>query len=237
MKLLKILPVLILLSCLTNKNVDRKITIKQIGWQFPLTNETNFKDSAFNSKGELLDEIPADGPSLRLFTIAELDSREQGIATSKTNNATVRQGAVKVPEGPGPEFGPFRDGSTLNSNMNIRDQNHLQFSKNVTYQLTGVALSANQTTITQNVLQNSNTFQEVTNGNLQLNSVNVYVMDQNQLNNVQASITNSLRAIFSNNNLPVNFIINNTVVQNNLPQNSNGVGIAVNLVTRLNPPQ
>ncbi len=71
MKLLKSLSILILLSCLPIKNVERKIIIKSIGWQFPLTNEINFKDSAFDSKGELVDEIPTSGPSLRLFTIKD----------------------------------------------------------------------------------------------------------------------------------------------------------------------
>jgi len=74
MRLLKFLPALILLSCSTNKNVERKITIKLIGWQFPLTNETKFKDSAFNSKGDLTDEVTADGPSLELFTIKDSSS-------------------------------------------------------------------------------------------------------------------------------------------------------------------
>ncbi len=58
MKRLAFLSALIFLSCLTNKNVERKITIKPIGWQFPLTSEIIFKDSAFNSKGEVVGEIP-----------------------------------------------------------------------------------------------------------------------------------------------------------------------------------
>lgn len=71
MRLIILFPTLILLSCLTNKNVERKIIIKPIGWQFPVTTQTTFKDSAFDSKGELTDEVPKDGPSLRLFTIKD----------------------------------------------------------------------------------------------------------------------------------------------------------------------
>lgn len=71
MRLLNFLPVLILLSCLTNKNVERIISIKAIGWQFPLIDNTNFRDSSFDSKGILIDEIPTDGPSLRLFVIED----------------------------------------------------------------------------------------------------------------------------------------------------------------------
>ena len=71
MRLLILLPTLILLSCLTDKNVERKIIIEPIGWQFPLTNQTTLKDSAFDSRGKLTDEIPTDGPSLQLFTIKD----------------------------------------------------------------------------------------------------------------------------------------------------------------------
>jgi hypothetical protein len=71
MKLLMLLPTIILLSCLTDKNVERKIIIEPIGWQFSLTNQTTLTDSAFDSRGKLTDEIPTVGPSLRLFTIKD----------------------------------------------------------------------------------------------------------------------------------------------------------------------
>ncbi len=71
MKLFSTLPLLILLSCSTKNSIERKVTIKPIGWQFPLTTETIFIDSAFNSTGEVIAEIPGDGPSLKLFTIKD----------------------------------------------------------------------------------------------------------------------------------------------------------------------
>jgi hypothetical protein len=71
MKFIILLSTLIFSSCLTNKYVERKIIIEPIGWQFSLTSGTIFKDSAFDSKGRLTDEIPTDGPSLRIFTIKD----------------------------------------------------------------------------------------------------------------------------------------------------------------------
>jgi len=87
MRLLKILPALILLSCLTDKNVERKIYIEAIGWQFPLTYGTNFKDSSFDSKGKIVEEIPINGPSLRLFAIKD--------SSFGTLSAYVRKNTLK----------------------------------------------------------------------------------------------------------------------------------------------
>jgi hypothetical protein len=71
MRVLKFIPIFILLSCLANKNVDRIVSIEVIGWRFALKPCTQFNDSSFDSKGKILQEIPTTGPSLKLFTIKD----------------------------------------------------------------------------------------------------------------------------------------------------------------------
>ena len=67
MKTLILVLSLLTLACSMRRTPNRKIFIPAIGWSFSVSDKISFIDSSFNNKGDLTEEIPDDGKSLRLF--------------------------------------------------------------------------------------------------------------------------------------------------------------------------